>query len=216
MSAPGVAPGIVATARPLLPICFLALPWVAAAGASETVMAPRPDIRAGDQWQFAVYYTEPTRVPSRTWIVKSVTRDAIEATENGQALRLTPELNVLDSPRYTETNPRQLSFPLQVGKRWRYDSNWTFKQKGSSGTIAVDVEVLGYERVAVPAGEFHAFKLFARGKLGGSSPTNTFYGGETTTTYWYAPSARAIVRSLHHNPYLGRTVVELVAYQRRP
>jgi hypothetical protein len=66
---------------------------------------------------------------------------------------------------------------------------------------------VGRERVSVPAGDFDAFKLFARGTLGGSSPMNTFYAGETTTTYWYAPSARAIVKSVHHNPYLGRTIV---------
>jgi len=202
--------------RFLLLGCVLSLHWVGVANATDRGVATRPDVRIGDQWQFAVYYTEPSKVPNRTWIVTSVSPDAIEATENGQPLRLTPELNVLDSPNHAESNPRQLSFPLRAGKRWRYESNWTFKPKGSKGTIAVDVEVLGRERVSVPAGEFDAFKLHARGKLGGSSPSNTFYGGETTTTYWYAPSARAIVKSEHHNPYLGRTFVELVALQRRP
>lgn len=176
----------------------------------------RPEIRVGDQWHFAVYYTVPTKVPNRVWIVKSVTPNAIEGTENGQPLLLTPELNVLDSPRQAESNPRLLSFPLQVGKRWHYESNWTFKPKGSSGSIATNVEVLGREVVAVPAGEFDAFKLFAKGALGGMSPMNTFYAGETNTTYWYAPSARAIVKSVHHGPYLGTTIMELVAVQRGP
>lgn len=130
-------------------------------------------------------------------------------------MRLTPDLNVLDSPRSSETNPGLLRFPLEVGKRWRYDSQWIFKPKNSRGTIATRVEVQARERVSVPAGEFDAFRLVAHGALGGNSPSNTFYGGETTTTYWYAPAARAIVKSQHHNPYLGKTTVELVSASRR-
>ncbi len=189
---------------------------LAVAGTAAAQEAARPEIRAGDQWQFAVYYTVPSRIPNRTWIVKSVTAEAIEGTENGEPLRLTPELNVLDSPRQAETNPRMLRFPLRVGKRWKYKSHWTFKAKGSSGSIAMDVQVIGRERVLVPAGGFDAFKLFARGALGGDSPSNTYYAGDTTTTYWYAPSARAIVKSVHHNPYLGSTTTELVAMRRGP
>lgn len=193
-----------------------ALALLLAAPAALAQPAPRPDIRVGDQWQFAVYDAVPTRAPNRTWVVTAVTRAGIEATENGAPLRLTPDLNVLDSPRSSETNPGLLRFPLKVGRRWNYETRWVFKFKGSTGTLAMDVVVQARERVSVPAGEFDAFRLFARGKLGGNSPANTFYGVETTTTYWYAPAARAIVKSQHHNPYLGRTTVELVGMQRGP
>jgi hypothetical protein len=192
-----------------------ALALLLAAPAALAQPAARPDVRVGDQWQFAVYDSVPTRVPGRTWIVTAVTAAGIEATENGEALRLTPELNVLDSPRSSETNPGQLRFPLKVGRRWNYKSRWTFKAKGSTGTIAMAVEVQARERVSVPAGEFDAFRLLARGKLGGTSPINSTYDADTTTTYWYAPSARAIVKSVHHNPYLGKTTVELVSATRR-
>lgn len=195
------------------PLAALVLLLAAAAALAQP--APRPDIRAGDRWEFAVYDAVPTRVPSRTWVVTAVTPAGIQATENGAPLKLTPELNVLDSPRQSETNPGLLRFPLEVGRRWSYDTQWTFKQKGSSGSLAMAVEVQARERVSVAAGEFEAFRLFARGKLGGNSPSNTFYGGETTTTYWYAPAARAIVKMQHHNPYLGKTTVELVGLGRR-
>lgn len=58
----------------------------------------------------------------------------------------------------TESNPKALSVPLEVGRRWRYTSEWLFKPKGSK----IDAE--------------------------------------TTTTYWYAPAVRAIVKSEFHNP----------------
>jgi hypothetical protein len=191
-----------------------ALALLLAAPAALAQPATRPDIRVGDRWEFAVYDSAPTRVPSRTWVVTSVTPSGIEATENGAPLRLTLDLNVLDSPRQSETNPGLLRFPLEVGKRWSYDTQWTFKLKGSTGTLAMAVEVQARERVSVPAGEFDAFRLFARGKLGGNSPAQSVYEAETTTTYWYAPAARAIVKIQHHNPYLGKTTVELVGVGR--
>jgi hypothetical protein len=103
-----------------------------------------------------------------------------------------------------------------VGKRWNYVTDWHFKPKRSSGTAAVEVVVVSYEKVAVPAGEFEAFKLVARESLGGTSPVNSQYAGESTRTYWYAPAARAIVKSVSHDLYLGKSTVELVAFERRP
>ncbi|HEX2649575.1 MAG TPA: hypothetical protein VHN19_06515 [Burkholderiales bacterium] len=178
--------------------------------------AERPRVSAGDSWQFAVYYLTPSTTPNRTWTITSVAKDKLLGTENGEPLVLTEELNVLDSPRQSESNPRQLSFPLKVGKRWKYESEWLFKFKGSRGTIAMDVAVVAYEPVAVPAGRFEAFRLEATGELGGSSPSNTFYAGQTKTTYWYSPAAKTIVKSVHHNPYQGTTTVELVSYSVRP
>lgn len=83
------------------------------AGAVAALAQPaaRPDVRVGDQWQFAVY-DAVTSVPSRTWIVTAVASDGIAATENGAPLRLTADLNVLDSPRSSETNPGLLCFPI--------------------------------------------------------------------------------------------------------
>jgi hypothetical protein len=183
------------------------------AGAVLADKAERPGVKVGDEWRFVVYYTQPSTQPNRTWTITAVTPAGIEAMENGAPLLMTPELNVLESPQRKESNPRSLSFPLEVGKRWRYDSEWLFKPKGSQGTISNDVAVVGHERVTVPAGTFDAFKLVSRGSLGGTSPTGTFYAGDIVATYWYAPAARAVVKSVTHNPYLGPSTVELVTLQ---
>jgi hypothetical protein len=148
-------------------------------------------------------------------VITSVENERLLATENGEPLTLTAELNVVDSPRQSETNPRLLNFPLAVGKRWQYTSTWLFKPKSSRGSIAAAVAVVSYEPIEVPAGRFDAFKIEALAELGGSSPSNTFYAGQATTTYWYAPAARAIVKSIHHNPYQGTTTVELVELELR-
>ena len=195
-------------------VAVLALAVCAKPALAQT--ADLPSVKVGDQWQFAVYYSVPSAEPNRVWVVTSVTPTGIEGTENGEPLILTPELNVLESPRHKESNPKTLSFPLEVGKRWRYASDWVFKAKGSKGSVIVDVTVVGNEKLKVPAGEFDAFKLVAKGSLHGTSPINSHYAGETTTTYWYAPAARVIVKSVHHNPYLGTSTVELVELQLRP
>ena len=178
--------------------------------------AQRPQVKVGDEWRFAVYYTVPSDVPNRVWTVTGISGETIDAKENGEPLRLTAELNVLDSPRASESNPGLLRFPLRVGDRWQVESNWIFKAKGSRGTISTHVEVQALERVTVPAGEFVAYRLLARGRLGGVSPSNTFFAGEVVTTYWYAPAARAIVKLEQRHPYQGPMTVRLVSMHLAP
>jgi len=154
--------------------------------------------------------------PNLIWEIHSVSATEIAGTENGEPLRLTADLNVIDSPTGSYSNPNALSFPLEVGKRWQYATDWLFKPKGSRGSLSVDVEVVAYERIAVPAGEFEAFKLVSKGSLSGTSPINSQYNAVITTTYWYAALPRAIVKSVTHNPYLGASTVEMVAFQLQP
>jgi hypothetical protein len=178
--------------------------------------AQRPVVKPDDAWRFVEYYTVPSTVPTRHWVVTRVTPSEIEGTENGEPLRLTPELNVLDSPRTRESLPGALRFPLEVGKSWRYESDWLFKPKGSKGTMSVEVVVAGHEKVSVPAGEFDAFRIVATRKVRGASSFGSVIDAETGSTYWYAPAARAIVKAVNRNPYLGPSTVELVDYALQP
>ena len=185
-------------------------------GGALAQKAEAPRVEAGTRWQFVEYYEVPSAKPNRAWVITEVTPTVIHGTENGEPLRLTPDLNVLESPRHRSSNPRSLDFPLEVGKRWRYANDWVFVPKGSKGSVDVEVTVLGYEKVSVPAGEFDAFKLASTERLAGTSPISSQYAGEITRTYWYAPSARAIVKMVSRNPYLGPSTVELVSFELRP
>ena len=195
-------------------VCVLALAILD--GSAMAQSADRPTVKDGDRWRFAVYYETPSAEPTRVWVIRAIGPTRIEATENGEPLTFTPDLNVLESPRHTESNPQALRFPLEVGQRWRYSTDWLFKPKGSKGNAIVDVAVLGHEKVRVPAGEFDAFKLVATRRIRGISGINSQIDAETTTTYWYAPAARAVVKWEFHNPYLGRSTVELVDFELRP
>jgi hypothetical protein len=186
------------------------------AGAALAQKAERPEVKVGDRWQFVRYYSVVSTKPNLTWEINSVTETEISGTENGEPLRMTPDLNVLESPERKQSKPKALSFPLEVGKTWRYDTDWLFKPKGARGSIVVDVEVVAHERIAVPAGEFEAFKLVSKGRVSGTSPINSQYDAVITTTYWYAAAPRTIVKSVTHNPYLGGSTIEMVAFQLRP
>src|SRR5205085_9020839 len=140
------------------------------AGQAWAQTTERPEVKVGDRWQFVRYYSVASTTPNLAWEIDSVAATKISGTESGEPLLMTPDLNVLDSPTSKQSKPEALRFPLEVGKRWRYATDWFFKPKGSRGSIVVDVEVVAHESVAVPAGEFEAFKLVSKGGLSGTSP----------------------------------------------
>lgn len=109
----------------------------------------------------------------------------------------------------------QLSFPMMVGKSW--DSRLI--QRTTSGTYDMSqrAEVVAFERVEVTAGSFDAYKIVLHGvsaiHLGGAS-VRPF-----RATYWYAPLAKRIVKSVTEwNVYQNGKVetAELAAFSLAP
>jgi hypothetical protein len=193
--------------RSRTPACLLLA--IAAPVAAQVAQAPR--VQPGDRWEFSVV---PSATPRRTWVVAAVTADRISATENGAPLLLTADLGPLDSPLLRQANPMLLRFPLQVGQRWSYVNDVAFKDNGSTAKVQVDVEVQAHERVKVPAGEFDAWRLQSRSRIDGRSYAGAgAIQGEGLSTYWYAPAARAIVKSINWSTYRGEATTELVSYQ---
>ena len=103
------------------------------AGPALAQKTERPEVKVGDRWQFVRYYSVASTKPNLTWEINSVTATEISGTENGEPLLMTPDLNVVNSPENKQSNPKALSFPLEVGKRWRFATDWLFKPKGSRG-----------------------------------------------------------------------------------
>jgi hypothetical protein len=109
----------------------------------------------------------------------------------------------------------RLSFPMMVGKNW----DARLVQRTTSGTYDMSqrAEVVAFERVEVTAGSFDAYKIVLQGvssiHLGGAS-VRPF-----RATYWYAPSAKRIVKSVSEwNVYQNRKVetAELAAFSLAP
>lgn len=197
------APGVAALA------CALAVlsAWPLAAAAQQ---AARPQVMPGDRWSFVVYYGTPSTTPNRHWVVTATSPEGIQATENGEPLLLSPDLNVVESPTRRESNLLLLQFPLSIGKRWTYETDTLFKDNQSTARTDARVEVVAHETVRVVAGEFAAFRLEAGGSFTGRSKGGPgVLSGEFRSTYWYAPAARAIVKSETWSTYRGAVTVEL-------
>jgi hypothetical protein len=200
----------------LLPATLVGV-LLAAAGICAAQTGPQPQLKPGDRWDFVVWYATPSATPNRRWVVKSVTSTLVTAEEDGQPLLLSPQLNPIESPIVKQSNSQMLRFPLQVGQRWDYVNDVVFKDNGSTGRVHNSAAVVAYERVRVPAGEFDAFKLEASGRVQGKSKGGPgIIDGESRSTYWYAPAARAIVKMEYRNTYRGSATTELVAFELQP
>ncbi|MBU2345148.1 MAG: hypothetical protein KJ888_13185, partial [Gammaproteobacteria bacterium] len=60
------------------------------------------------------------------------------------------------TPRY--------SWPLQVGKKWRFEENWT-SEDGTKGATIQDAQVLSFKEETVEAGTFMAYTIQYKGKI---------------------------------------------------
>jgi hypothetical protein len=171
--------------------------------------ADRPEVKVGDEWQFM--WRSP--VPNLVWVITSVTPTGIAGTSNGQPLTLTPDLNIIESPTRKFSDRRQLSFPLAIGKSWSYTTHAEFKDQGGvTSRIDAGVTVAAYEKVTVRAGQFDAFKIEAKGKWEGAGTGAVDF----TDSYWYAPSARAIVKQVYWDSRFGERVLELASFKLQP
>lgn len=191
----------------------LALAFIASPALSQK--ADRPEVKVGDEWQFVTYLGVPPAKPNIVWVVTSITPAGIEGTENGKPLMLTQDLNVAESPLFRFSERRLLSFPLEVGRKWTVRNNVYDKSLEAKRIEDLNVTVVGRERVRVLAGEFDAFKIEARGKVGVEGAAGAG-GREISYTYWYAPSARAIVKQETADRYHGPSAMELVSFKLLP
>lgn len=151
--------------------------------------ATKPSYKNGDAWLFTAkdsgtIGSDPSRMLNGTYEVSIFGGKIKTASVTGsQKDDLDPRPPALLALLTFAPN---LNFPLTVGKQWSRDYKGTYI--GSSKPIArkVTYEVKGIEQVTTPAGTFRAFKLESDDRAGGRD--------YFTTTYWYSPETRSIVK----------------------
>ena len=93
-------------------------------------------------------------------------------------------------------------FPLAAGKTWSSRVNAVNPANGRQARVRVDGDVLGSERVTVPAGAFDTFKIrrriYAGDFDGPRSQTNI------TETEWYAPALGRAVRLERNSGFMDQ------------
>jgi len=169
--------------------------------------ADRAQVKVGDRWVFATRLgAAAVKSSDVTWVITAVTPTEIEGTENGQPLVLTPELNVVRATLVENSNLELLSFPLKIGKRWRFANDSLLQSSGLRLHGTFSGAVVAYEKVRVPAGEFDTFKVRVKGSWATGG-----YTGRSSWICWYAPAARAVVRTEYRTTLheLGLRTTEL-------
>lgn len=159
--------------------------------------ADAPIYRVGDTWTFLTANTDGQSSDTTVQTVTAVTekQTTINASKNGgpsYEVDLNNQGDMLRSGHTTwEPAIGWLSFPMVVGKSWDFHD----LKRSPSGTRDNDevVKVVAFERVQVRAGTFDAYKITILGvsaaHLGGGRAV------QIHSTYWYAPSVKAIVKS---------------------
>lgn len=179
--------------------------------------APRaeaPSVKVGDRWK-VVQTDRRTGLKENEFdrTVTAVTASLIEGTENGGKFVWTTDLNTLESSLVTLSgDPKQLSFPLEIGKKWDYKFTFANKLNAGKGRQQVEAQVVAYEKVKVPAGEFDAFKIEYKGFWNNDTNRSS---GRVKTTSWYAPAARSPVK-VENDDGFNNWTRELVEIQLQP
>jgi hypothetical protein len=112
---------------------------------------------------------------------------------------------------------RELSFPLQIGKKWDASADKMLFSNGKHGNFLLKGEVVALEKVTVPAGTFDAYKITLH--IDATVSDEDANIGNTVETIWYAPAVKRYVKYENTFSRDGRVrskdVNELVQYSLR-
>lgn len=107
-----------------------------------------------------------------------------------------------------ESETPKYDWPLEVGKKWKYENNWT-SQDGTTGNQSQTAEVLSYKEETVEAGTFMAYTIEYTGKTSNSRG----YSADEKEVWLYAPAVKNFIK-LTQNQGDFRYVEELIEYSK--
>ncbi|MFK7953703.1 MAG: hypothetical protein AB8B73_12725 [Ekhidna sp.] len=107
-----------------------------------------------------------------------------------------------------ESETPKYDWPLQVGKKWKYENSWT-SQDGTTGSQSQNAEVLSYQEETVDAGTFMAYTI----KYIGKTTNSRGYNADETEVWLYAPEVKNFIK-LTQSQGDFNYVEELIEYSR--
>lgn len=100
------------------------------------------------------------------------------------------------------------NWPLHVGKKWKYESEWE-NNEGTTGKTSQDVEIVSHEELNVEAGKFMAYKIEYKGIVTNSRG----FKGKMSDTWWYSPDLKTYIKHINNDGY-GIYINELTYYSK--
>lgn len=143
--------------------------------------------------------------------VRSNGKDAREIVSIDGVLGMTigkDTIPVTEIVKPEESETPKYAWPLEVGKKWKYESSWT-SQDGTTGNQSQDAEVLFYREETVEAGTFMAYTI----KYTGKTTNSRGYSADEEEVWLYAPAVKSFIQlTQSQGDFLY--VEELIEYSR--
>jgi len=135
------------------------------------------------------------------WKYKGVTTEGVVRSDGEDAKEIvsvdgvlgmlvgndTISVSDLVKPEVSET-PRY-KWPLEVGKKWKYEKNWT-SQDGTTGKQSQEAEILSFKEEKVGAGTFMAYTIEYKGTVSNSRG----YSARTDEVWLFAPETKNFIK----------------------
>jgi hypothetical protein len=172
---------------------------------STTYQPIQSDYQVGEKWvwKFKGVTTEGE--------VRSDGKDTREIVNTDGVLGMTigkDTIPVTDIVKPEKSETPKYNWPLEVGKKWKYENNWT-SQDGTTGNQSQDAEILSYQEETVKAGTFMAYTIEYTGKTTNSRG----YSADEKEVWLYAPAIKNFIK-LTQNQGDFLYVEELIEYSK--
>jgi hypothetical protein len=187
---------------------FSVIIFGACSGLTDAGITQQPnlaDYQVGEKW---------------VWKYKGVTTEG-EVRSDGEDTRVIVSVDgvlgmtigndtipLTDIVKPDESETPKYDWPLEVGKKWKYENNWT-SQDGTTGNQSQDAEVLSYQEETVAAGTFMAYTIRYTGKTSNSRG----YNANEEEVWLYAPAVKNFIK-LTQNQGEFSYVEELIEYSK--
>tara|TARA_R100000935_G_scaffold13736_4_gene27551 strand:- start:135039 stop:135659 length:621 start_codon:yes stop_codon:yes gene_type:complete len=170
-------------------VCLVLVSLLISCNENTVSLAEQPtlsDYNVGEQW---------------TWKYKGVTTEGEVRSEgedtreivniaDGLGMVISKDtIPVSDIVKPEESKTPRYKWPLEVGKTWTYEKNWT-SQDGTTGTQSQDAKILSYQEETVDAGTFMAYTIEYKGTVSNSRG----YNAQTDEVWLYAPEIKNFIK----------------------
>lgn len=190
-------------------IIFFSLVMLSACNSTEksgiTQQPTLADYTVGEKWvwKYKGVTTEGEVRSDGTDTRKIVSVDGVLGMTIGK-----DTISVTDIVKPEDSETPKYDWPLEVGKKWKYENNWT-SQDGTTGNQSQNAEILSYQEETVEAGTFMAYTI----KYMGKTTNSRGYSADETEIWLYAPSVKNFIK-LTQNQGDFLYVEELIEYSK--
>jgi hypothetical protein len=189
---------------------------------SQTASAPPPGVESVDTPEYRVgdVWIDRVRGQEREFRIERKRDDGFfDVSFWGTQMTTDEKLNIViyrsltsegSSSSKSDIAVPWFAYPMYEGKIWNETFKWqTQDAMPVVGTSNMKGQVIGWEQVSVPAGNFRALKVEVSNRSFGKGGAVDFM----RMTYWYVPDVKRFVKFDFHSQWEGTVQADLVAYK---